>query len=408
MLPMKSPILTTVTLVANPNQDISFIGHDVDGWTLTLSGQTFYSRMGWTLAPLQTPPQEQTLSAQYLEARLPAASKHGYSEATFLITNFLWDDQFSNIPEELTLQFGGMDVTVTPLESYLDVAQRLRNVRGVEPTAQVFIKSSDNSQKPLRLFEEWVENLLYVFRLVTGNHVNWIFGEALDEYGNPVERIHKYSVSANYSEVMRFRPLRKGSQALFPKLSLVSLAKAMFEDTSHRLSKKDLRGLINQFTSACGSGLNVESSGLLASTLSELIAGKYSHIKGTSNKIPEDKFQNEVLPTLKAAIEATDLDSDLKKQVKCHLPGAFRSTFADKLGSLSYDMDLGLKDDEIRRIVRVRNSLVHRGIYLSPLQDGRWAGDYGLIIWTNFIALCRLSGYEGELPRFPDWQQLGV
>ena len=408
MLPKKWSIPRMVTLVANPDEDISFNGRDIDGWKLTLRGRTVYSRTGWTLAPLLTQPQEQTLSARYLEARLPAASKHGYSEATFLITNFLWDDQSSSIPQELTLQFGGMDVTVTPLWSYLDVAQRLRNVGGVEPTAQVLIKSSDNLRKPLRVFEDWVENLLYVFRLVTGNQVNWIFGEALDEYRNPVERIHKYSVSANYSGVMRFRPLKKGYQALFPKLSWLSLAEAFFTETGHRLRTEDLRSLINQFTSACVSGLYVESNGLLASTLSEVIAAKYSDIKGISYKIPRGKLRNEVLPTLKAAIEETDWDPEFKKQVKCHLPGAFRSTFGDKLKSLNDDMDLGLKDDEIDRIVKVRNSLVHEGTYLSPLQDGRWADDYRLIVWTNFIALCRLLGYGGELPPFPDGQQLEV
>ena len=290
VLPTKRPMRQRVTLVVDQDGDIWFTGHDVEGWTLTLRGQTFYSPIGWTFAPLQTLPQEQTLSAQYLEAKLPEASKQGYSEATFLITNFLWDDHFSNIPEELTLQFGGMDMIVTPLESYLDVAQRLRKVRGVEPTAQVYIRSSDNQRKPLWMFEDWVENLLYVFRLVTGNQVNWIFGEALDEYGNPVQRIHKYSVSANYSEVMKFRPLKKGYETTFPKLSLVSLAEVFFEGTRHQLSKEDLRSLINQFTSTCESGLNVESSGLLASTLAELVAAKYSHVMGISNKIPEEKI----------------------------------------------------------------------------------------------------------------------
>ena len=408
VLPTKRPMRQRVTLVVDHDGEIWFTGHDVEGWTLTLRGQTFYSPIGWKFALLQKPLQEQTLSAQYLEAKLPDASKQGYREATFLITNFLWDDHFSNIPEELTFQFGGMDVIVTPLESYLDVAQRLRKVRGIEPTAQVYIRSSDNQRKPLRMFEDWVGNLLYVFRLVTGNQVNWICGEALDESGNPVQRIHKYSVSANYSEVMKFRPLKKGHDATFPKLSLVALAEVFFEETKLRLSKEDLRSLINQFTNTCESGLNVESSGLLASTLAELVAAKYSHVMGISDKIPEDKFQNEVLPTLNAVIEATYLDSETRKQVKRHLKGAYRTTFADKLMNLSEGLNLELQPKEISRIVRVRNSLVHSGTYLSPLQDGKWADDYDLIVWTNFIALCRLSGYEGELPRFLDWQQLGV
>ena len=278
----------------------------------------------------------------------------------------------------------------------------------MEPTAQVLIKLPNGQQKPLRVFEDFVEDLLYVFRIVTGNQVNWNFGEAVDGNRNPVERIHKYGVSANYSDVMKFRPLREGQASTVPKLSLLALAEAFFEDSRHRLSKEDLRALINQFTNTCETALNVESSGLLASTLSELIAAKYSHAKGISDSIPEDKFQNDVLPTVKAAIEKTALHSDIKKQVIRHLGGAYRSTLADKLRSLNKDLHLGLNGTEIRRIVKVRNSLVHTGTYPSQLKDGRWADDYNLMIWTNFIALCRLSGYEGQLPGLLDWQRLGV
>ena len=51
---------------------------------------------------------------------------------------------------------------------------------------------------------------------------------------------------------------------------------------------------------------------------------------------------------------------------------------------------------------------MHEGTYLSPLEDGHWRDDYQLLTWVNFIAICRLCGYDGELPRFQDWRLLGL
>ena len=290
----------------------------------------------------------------------------------------------------------------------MEIAQRLRRSRGAEPTARVLIRLSNGQQKPLQEFEETVEDLLYVFRLVTGNLVNWCFGEAVDRSGKPVERIHKYGTSANYSDVMRFRPLRTGQASIFPKLDLLALARAFSLDSGNRLRKGELRGLINQFTNACDATLNLESSGLLASTLSELIAAKYSYVVGTSNSIPKGKFRNDVLPKLRAAIGSTDLDPDIIGQMIGHLNGVYRRSLRDKFEGLNKDLDLGLSETEIKRIVRVRNSLVHRGAYPDQMEDGRWADDYDLMIWSIFVSLCRLCGYKGNLPRFGDWQRHGV
>ena len=408
VLPINTSRPQGFTLGRNQEREIAFSGHDSEGWTLNFKGETLFALPSWLIGSIQQRPREQTLSPEYLEAKRSDSPEYGYNEATFLITNFLWDDRYRKAPEEIQLAFDGLSVNVTPLESYLGTAQRLRRSRGAEPTARVLIELPNGHQKPLREFEETIEDLLYVFRIVTGNLVNWCFGEAVDRSGNPVERIHKYGISANYSDVMKFRPLRAGQASRVPKLDLLALARAFSQDSGHRLSKGELRRLINQFANACDSTLNLESSGLLASTLSELIAAKYSRAMRTSDSIPEGKFRKNVLPILKAAIESTDLCPDITEQMIEHFNGMYRRSLRYKLEGLNKDLDLRLSETEIKRIVRVRNSLVHNGSYPDRLEDGRWAGDYDLMIWLNFVSLCRLSGYGGDLPEFDDWQSHGV
>ena len=408
VLPINTSRPQRFTLSKDQEGEITFSGRDSEGWSLNPRGKTFFTPRRWLVGAVQPRPREQTFSPEYLEAKRPNAPDQGYNEANFLITNFLWDDRYRRSPEEIQLKLEELSVSITPSESYLEVAQRLRISHGAEPTATILIRLPDGHRKPLRKFEETIEDLLYALRIVTGNMVNWCFGESVDGSGKPVERIHQYGVSANYSDVMRFRPLRTGQGRRIPKFDLLALVEAFSKDSGHRPSKNDLRGLINQFTNACVTGLNIESSGLLTSTLSELIAAKYSQATGTSDLIPRGKFQKDVLPKLRAAIDSTDLDTDTKGQMTEHLNGSYRRSLKYKLKGLNKDLDLGLSETEIKRIVKVRNSLVHRGSYPDQLEDRRWADDYHLLIWSNFVSLCRLSGYEGHLPTFLEWQHHGV
>lgn len=396
-------------LTLGPTFAVSFTGLDLEGWAVKPRGETLFSRSSWQFAPMVRPPAEQMLRPLYLESKLNNASDDSFNHATFLISNFLWDDRFGKEPEQIRLRFGGREVTVNPVDSYLEVAQRLRNGHGTEPTAHVFIELQDGHRECLREFEEFVDELTYVLRLVTGNHVDWFFGEAVDDRnGRPVERIHKHCGITHFSNIMRFHALPAGQVSAFQELSLPGLTEAFLGNTGHGLDRVELHELINQFTNACNPTTNVESSGLMSSTLTELIAAKHAQETGGSYKVPEDEFKTNLLPLLKDAIGKTTIPGDIKAHVTNCLKGAYRTSFRQKLKSLNESLKLGLNSKQRSRIVDVRNSLVHEGSYLSPLEDGRWREDYHFLTWVNFMAICRLCGYRGELPRFEDWQLIGL
>ena len=46
--------------------------------------------------------------------------------------------------------------------------------------------------------------------------------------------------------------------------------------------------------------------------------------------------------------------------------------------------------------VGIRNKLEHEGKFLSENKNDRY-GEYAFMIWLDFVALCGLSGYNGEL-----------
>ena len=326
-----------------------------------------------------------------------------------MVSNLLWHDRSEQEPEPIKLRAQSFDIVVAPVEEYSEIAQRLTSTHGTEPTALVSVESLLHEHSTLEDFKEFMDDLLYVFRLVTGNKVDWYYVEAVDgRTGEPVERIHKYTETGLYSNAIRFRPPKSGYDYAIPKLELAMITDAFFSRYRQCLDRTVLKALINQFTSACDVTSYIESQGLLAATLTELIAAKYAYTVGNSNVLNKSHFENTTLVTVKKLIEEMDLPTQTKRQMYSHLKGAYRSSFRRNVRTMNKRLRLGLRRSEIDRIVNVRNSLVHEGTYGMGLDAREWSEYHRLMTWTNFVALCRLMGYGGELPQFRKGRRLEI
>ena len=387
------------TLDSELNATLSLHGRDLEGWELRPKKEMFFSRLGWLTARAATPPIELSADAQRLEAKSRRASEEGYAKTRFLLSNLLWHDSNNDGPEPIKLVCQGYEVAVNPVADYSNVAESLMGMGGVEPTALVTIECPQS--QAIEAFTQFLDDLTNVFRLVSGNRVDWYYGEAIDkDTDEVVERVHNYAVTSSYSNTLRFRPLRSGYQAFPPKLDLAALTEAFFRNNASTLDLPTIKTLIGYFTNACDRTSYLEARGLLASTLTELIVAKYADAKGQSDFVAEKDFNANELLIMQKAIESIDLPEDLKKHVPNYLKGAFRRSFRCRLKALTKDFDLPLSKKGLGRLVHIRNELVHRGTFPPPLDGSGWSDDYRFTIWTNFIAICRLIGYEGELPQY--------
>ena len=379
----------------------SFHGRDLEGWELHPKGDLSFSQLIWLVAPLAASPIKLSADARILEAKSRRASGDGYTKTRFLLSNLLWHDFKNDEPEPIKLVCQGYEVAVNPVTDYADVSERLMGMGGVEPTALVTIECPQSQPQAIEAFTQFLDDLTNVFRLVSGNRVDWYYGEAIDRNTDEVvERVHKYAVTSSYSNTLRFRPLRSGYQASYPKLDLAALTEAFFRNNASTLDLPTIKTLIGYFTNACDRTSYLEARGLLASTLTELIVAKYADAKGVSVFMPEEDFKANVLPIIKKAIESTNLQKDIKDHVSNQLRGAFRRSLRYRLKALADDFKLPLNETERDRLVEIRNALVHRGTFPPPLDGSGWSDDYTFTIWTNLIAICRLIGYEGELPLY--------
>ena len=411
-LPIAHDAGGSATITASFYSEPSFSGRDMDGWEVSTCGQTLALPI---LGPLDVPKSAVhpalVFGSRCITTQREGASEAGYDKAHFLVSNLLWHDR-EVMPEPIVLEAGGMAVTVDPVGDYIEVADSIVAVRGIAPTAEVLVKTSDGSNLPLERYADFLNDLVSVFRLVTGNKVDWYYGEAF-EVGTDrvVERFHKDAVTGPFSKTIRFRPLRSGMVSATPKLKFQMLAKSFLDSGDRVLDRSTLKEMINYFINSCDETSYLEARGLLASTLLDLIVFKYASAKNTQNIVEEKEFRRQVLPNLRNAIEAVrlpELTRELRKRAVDQLRGAYRRSFRQRLELLTKELDLPLDAKACRRAVDIRNKLVHDGTYLSANEGDKWYNQYKFMVWVDLIALCRLAGYDDDLTLHIDGRRLEV
>ena len=408
-VPMEPISLTSPEDGGGLDDGIRFSGRSLDGWSIETVDEVLYARTPWLFAPVIRHPYELSFHPLRLSARRDTASDGQYSRVRFLISNFLWHGRYENLPESLVVNAPDFSAVVEPVDDYLAVARRLIGAKGTEPTAYVSVESVSGIPVHIDEFTEFVDSLVYLFRLVTGNQVNWYFADAISVATSEVrERVFHYAQTAPYSSTVVFSPLRAGYVSGVPKVDFHRLCETFFGTGDTFVDRHTLRNLIDYFTNACDDRAYLEIRGLMASSLAELLAAKYAEAKGYSEVVSEEEFLTNMLPAIKSAMRDVPIPKDLRSHVVSYLRGAYRRSFRSRLRRLVRDFGLPLREQDLERIVEVRNSLVHRGVYPQESDHRNWLGDYRLVAWTNFCLLCRMTGYEGELPWHREGRRLEI
>ncbi len=370
----------------------NFYGHDLENWVLTTIGETSaVPKIGFFSAPGGVAEPAVVFGASGLRARRKGVVEAVYYKARFLVSNLFWH-LGHNVPNHLTFEANGLKVTITPVDDYLETADSVKSTRGIAPTAAVLLESSDHRSRSLEEYADFMNILISTFRLVTGNRIDWYFGEALEgQSTEPLERIHKDAVTGPFSKTIRFSAT---------SLLLEGVISAFFSDDCKPIKQEDLKKLIDYFVNCCDETSYLEARGLLASTLADLIVLTHAEVKDSQNVMKEEDFNSQILPALQTAIESLELpelSDELRERAQQELRGAYRNPFRKRLNLLVKECNLSLSSKDRGRAVDIRNKLVHEGKFLSGNRED-WYGEYGFMIWLDFVALCRLAGYDGVLP----------
>lgn len=330
----------------------------------------------------------------YMRATRLPDRKLDYLGTRFMIANLLLSQSTNTTPNPVLLSLEGRDIEITPLPDYQELAKRLKAVSGIEATISVTIKTSDGTRHSLDEDAKLVQNLISILRLWSGNKLDWIYGEGLDDnLSHSFEVLHKKPVVRDFSNTFHWLG--------WWHVDLRRLVEAFFSmETGQPLDMESTKELIDYFVDVCATGPYFEIRALSAATLLDTLVLRYARACGQEHAISEADFKSRVLPKLRESIDADVTDETVKQQLKANIQGAFRTSFRQRLKLLNQCLQLQMNQTLIERVIDARNTLVHEGRFRSMKPEDQVA-DYSCLLWVDFSALCRLVGYDGELPPSP-------
>ena len=232
-----------------------------------------------------------------------------------------------------------------------------------------------------------MEDLVPVLRLWSGNKLNWLYGKGYDYGGRLSEVLHQSPIVSGHSDDI-FHYGWSTHIPGYPSVTLCELAASDFPKQVRVLSGENIREHIDGFVDACKESQSWETKAITAATLLDALATQYAAAQGRSEIIPEEDFNQDVLPALENAINSLELEKDVKDQLKPKVQGVYRTSMRRKIKLLSDRLSLSMKSGLRGRVVNVRNELVHEGKFSDK---GRSIADCNLLLWVNFVALCRLG-----------------
>lgn len=367
---------------------------DKGGWKLRTEGQIVVPSLNIS-AVHGTPMTTVIIKPAYLRAMRMPGHNLSYLGTRFVVANLLLDQSSTTTPNPVCLSLEGRNVEIHPSKAYPEQVKQLKAIPGIEITALIDIKTSNGVRHSLDEDAKLIDNLISVLRLWSGNKLDWIYGEGLDDsFDNPVEVLHKNPVVGNFSNTF----LSLGWQ-----IDLRELVQAFFSTGDKPLDLQTIKEFINYFVDCCAVGPYFEIKALSAATLLDALTLKYAVAIGKETILEEADFKSEVLPKLKEAIDSISFEEavkgDVKDQLKDNLQGLYRTSFRQHLKLVNSELSLQMNSKLIDRVKRTRDKLVHEGRFSSKstTREDRWA-DYSCLLWTDFSALCRLVGYNGKLP----------
>ena len=390
----------------------SFRGRDVDGWDITDCGESWgLPIFGPPVTPKSAVRSAGVFRTPWIKCKRNSSAISGYDRTRYLLSNLLWHYKDA-MPEPITLSLGNWTVTISACDEYLEAANSVKAVHGIAATAEALVQTSDASKLTLDQYNDFMDDLVSVFRLATGNKIDWFFAEGLDSgTGRTVERFHKDAITGPFSNTFRFRGFPSGTISIDPMLNLETLAVSFFDANNEILDRSTLKKLINYFVNACDETSYLEARGLLASTLLDLIVLKYTKKNKAHNVIKKKDFKKQIWPLLKKGLKNVKFpepSNELRERAREQLQNVFRKSFRTRLDLLAGGLNLPSDSETLNRAVKIRNKLVHHGTYFSDDRFGTWYNQYKTMIWINLVALCRLTGYKEDLPTLDEGGRLEV
>ena len=311
----------------------------------------------------------------------------------FGITNF---EFLGNKWKEYSGGRGGLDILVVDLpdikieihviQDYRSIMQSIKAQRGIDVTCEAIINV--NSKHDLISVIRIVDTLCKILSFARGTKINWIYYDGYDGNGDKILSFHKNSVNRQYTSISVIDPRNPDETASFIEVVYNSY-----------LNRENLYGLdkaIEAYLDAKSEAVYLESRALKAVVVLELLKGKYAKTNKVEIIISSCHFKKvkcNINLLLNQQFESMSLPQNSLKEMNTRIAELNRKSFRVILEAMFTDLDVKITGEELRRLVNIRNSLIHKASFVTK----EYLNEYTFLIGILDRIFLKILNYNGTV-----------
>ena len=278
---------------------------------------------------------------------------------------------------QMPLRIGDLEIYIRPVAQYKEIAEALRYRGGVGITAHALVVIPTECDLQALDFHNQIEDICVLLSLSKGTAIHYIELDHIDENNQVVNRFFFHN-----TRLMRF-----GGRALTKLMPGIELRR--FIETAHPILAQadedwNLRFAIDLLTDSKAEGDLIELRGLKLANCLELLRQRFlSRTEGeflfpskTFDKqrkhlrIAIENVLREHLAPEQVNLEAEDYEMALQT-IKENCIGLNRTPFRAALQKMVDEVAMEVGHEEIKRVVAIRNHLVHQAAYHPNLGSAK-------------------------------------
>lgn len=341
----------------------------------------------------------------------PSLVYYGVTNFEFLGTHPLAGQRV--LPLQLPLNGEEWQATVIPVSDYASKLNHLKSWRVTDVTCEVVIDKPENTDS-----DSLMNKLCLLMSVASGTLIQWIYLRQCDEHGNTITIKHCQHVTRPYSPFKLINPMEGGGID-----TKIFLEQGWLQYHSNEQWFNDSNYAILSYIEAKVDTVFLETRGIILAIAMESLKDvllRRDPPYANEFVIPHECFDTlvpELVDACREIMSRRDINAD-DIQAVCNvmkIRGINRRSFRSILTKLFREIDLSVRNDDLRLFITCRDSLVHCGqfYYTTASQEQRdecptlngIVEEYLFLMHFLDRTFLKLFGYTG---RYEDWSTAAV
>ncbi len=310
------------------------------------------------------------------------ASKDQPTSVEFTMVNLPFEPS-ARPPLPFELMTDGYRLRFSPLPDYEQTHERLKHLSGVAPTAACAAARPDQGIVSPEEVAGTVGSVCTALSLATGNKVAWINWRTTGQQAFTT-KLHASAAIRSFGNTI---------MALGWQLDFEDVVRGWLALTYE--GKRYLSPLVDYFLDAAGEGTYLQTRALTTASLLDSVTSHYAERTGSGFLFGDGEWG-----TMKSKLRGNL--KEIHPLLELNMNALRRRPFKENLARLFSDHDLPVED--VDKIVRIRDRLIHSGEFLKGTRP--W-DQYLTLLRAAYATLSRLAGYSGDIWARLTWRQRG-